>query len=98
MPKEVVLTVPGRSVISRGPSDESSFLEVALTVAVAPVNNMLDSAIDAYIDGMLEMFRVMGNVPDCIMNYNNKEVIIAFFQGLMSQGHSGGGPRGSPGS
>ena len=96
MPEEVVTTVPGHSVSSREPSDEPSSSVVAPTVAAAPVNNVLASTRDAHLEGMRDILLVMGHVPDGILNSNNKEVILAFFQGSMSQVHSGGGPRGSP--
>ena len=43
------------------------------------------------------MMRVIGNVPDSILNFNSEEVMLAIFQGHMSQGRSGGGPRSSSG-
>ena len=97
VPEEVVTTVPGRSVSSQGPSYDPSSSVVAPNVAAAPVNNVLDSTRDAHLEGMREMLRVMGNFPDSILNSSYKEVILAFFRGRMSQGHSGGGPGGSPG-
>ena len=77
--------------------EPSSSIAAPVSVAI-PVKNVLASTSDAHLEGMREMLRVMGNVPDGILNSNNKEVILAFFQGRMSQGHNGGGPGGSPGT
>ena len=71
---------------------------MAQIVATGTVKELPDSTRDERLDGMREMFRLMGNIPGIILNSNKKEVILAFFQGRMSQGHSGGGPGGSPGA
>ena len=72
--------------------DDPTSSIVAPVVAAVPVNNELAITSDAHLEDMREMLRVMGNVYDGILNSNNKEVNLAFFQGRMSQGHSGGGP------
>ena len=97
VPEEAGTTVPGCSISSRGPVDDPPSSTAASVAAAIPVTNVLASTSDAHLEGMREMLRVMGNVPDGILNSNNKEVILAFFQGRMSQSHSGGGPGGSPG-
>ena len=97
VPEEVVTTVPSRSVSSRGPLKEPSSSVVAPTVSAAPANDVEASTRDTHLDGMREMLRVMGNVSGSILNSSNKEIILAFSQGPFSQGHSGGGPGGSPG-
>ena len=76
--------------------DDPPSSTAAPVAAAIPVTNVLASTSDAHLEGMRDMLRVMGNVPDSILNSTNKEVILAFFQGRMSQGHSGG-PGGSPG-
>ena len=97
-PEEGFTTIRGRSVSSRRPLDEPSSLLVAPDVLAAPVNNVPDSTSDAHLEGMRKILRVMGNVPEGILNSNNKYLILALFQGRMSQGHNGGDPGGSPGS
>ena len=97
MPEEFFTTVPFRGVSWHGPSAEPSSSVVAPTVAAAPVNDELVCTNDAHLDGMRKLLRVMGNLPDSILNSSNMEVILAFFEGHMIQGHSGGVPGGSLG-
>ena len=90
-------TVPSRDVGPRGPLEEPPSSAATPTVSVVTVNEVPASTRDANLDGMCELLRVMGNVPDSILNSNNKDVIITFFQGRIIQCHSGGGPGGSSG-
>ena len=62
------------------------------------VKDVTVSTRDAQLERIRYMLRVTGNVPDSTLNSNNKEVFLAFFQGFMSQGHSGGGRGGYPGA
>ena len=93
---EVVSTVSSRNFGPRGPLEEPSSSAAEPAVAVVTVNEVPTKTRDEHLEGMRKMVRVMGNVPDSILNSNNKEVILAFFQGRMSQSHSGGGSGGSP--
>ena len=63
--------------------------------AVTAVNEVPAGTIEAHLHGMRKMPRVMGNVPNSILNSNSKEFMLAFFQGRMSQDCSGGSPESS---
>ena len=67
MPEEAGTTVPGRSITSRGPVDDAPSSIAAPVAEAIPVNNLLASTSDAHLEGMREMLRVMGNVPDGII-------------------------------
>ena len=97
VPEEVFSTVPSSYTGPRGPFGEPSSSAAAPTVSVVTVNDMPASTRDAHLEGMRKMFRVMGIFPHSILNSNKNEAILAFFQGLISQGQSGVGPGGSPG-
>jgi hypothetical protein len=88
VPEEGAQNVAAPAVAAQQPSAAASASE--------PVGSS-----DAYLEGMREMLRAMGNVPESVLNSTNREVTLAFFQGRMSQGGASsstappGGPSGS---
>ena len=97
VPEEVPATNTSRDRGLWWPLEQPSSSVGIPSVAVAAVSDVPAGTSDVHLDGMLEMLRVMGNVPYSILNSNSKDVMLAFFQGRMSQGRSGGGPGSSCG-
>ena len=62
------------------------------SVSTAALSDVTAGTSEAHLHGMRDMIRVMGNVPDSILNSNSKEDMPDFFQGRMIHGRSGGGP------
>ena len=82
VPEEAGTTDRGRVSSLHTPVDEPPSLTITPVAAASSATNVLASKSDAHLEGMRDMLRVMGNVPDSILNSTNKEVILAFFQGL----------------
>ena len=73
--EEVPATNPSRDLGLRGPLEQLSSLVATASVAVAAVIDVPTGTSNAHLDGMCEMLRAMGNVPDRILNSDSLSLI-----------------------